>query len=170
MPVSLTVGGRRVITAARSVQGNLSVCALYHNRPLQSNTRPRQAGPPPAGPPPPLFPKKPQRGRPRHGARGGRPPPRGGPPPLLRPEALQVQPLDHVPERRELLQLLRPRLAGRLYLPRLTLLQRLALLVQAHARLLQHRLLGVDRHLGAYRQGDGVAGARVDLQALPVHV
>src|SRR3990170_1384925 len=91
-------------------------------------------------------------------------------PPLLRLEVLQVQPLDHVPERRELLQFLRPRLAGRLYLPGAVLLQRLPLLVQAHARLLQHRLLGADRHLGAYRQGDGVAGARVDLQALPVHV
>src|SRR3990172_1342334 len=92
------------------------------------------------------------------------------PPPLLRLEVLQVQPLDNVPERRELLQLLLSRLAGRLYLPRLALLQRLAFLVQAYARLLQHRLLGVDRHLRAHRQGDGVAGARVDLQALPVHV
>src|SRR3990170_7395227 len=149
MPVSLTVGGRRVITAARSVRGNLSVCAPYHNRPLQSNTCPPIA-------------QKPQAVKPEARRREA--------PPLLRLEVLQVQPLDHVPERRELLQLLRSRLAGRLYLPRLTLLQRLPLLVQAHTRLLQHGLLGVDRHLGAHRQGDRVARARVDLDGLPVHL
>src|SRR3990170_4150199 len=149
MPVSLTAGGRWVIIAARSVRGNLSVCAFYHTRPLQPTPAPQMA-------------KNPQAVKPEARRREA--------PPLLRIEVLQVQPLDNVPERRELLQLLRSRLAGRLYLPRLTLLQRLALLVQAHARLLQHRLLGVDRHLRAHRQGDGVAGARVDLQALPVHV
>jgi len=41
MPVSLTAGGRWVITAARSVRGNLSVCELYHNRSLDSNIRPQ---------------------------------------------------------------------------------------------------------------------------------
>src|SRR3989304_5611567 len=123
MPVSLTAGGRWVIIAARSVRGNLSVCALYHNPPLQSNTRPA------AGPRPPICTKA-----------SGLPPEarRREAPPLLRLEVLQVQPLDHVPERRDLPQLLFLPLAGRLYLLGSALLQRLAFLVQAHARLLQH--------------------------------
>src|SRR3989304_5835020 len=70
MPVSRTAGGK-VITAARSVRGNLSVCELYHNRPLQSNTFPRQAGPLAAGPHNPTFYKKPKRGSPQDAAAGG---------------------------------------------------------------------------------------------------
>src|SRR3970282_2219255 len=119
MPVSLTAGGRLVITAARSVRGNLSVCALYHNPPLQSNTRPPRARVLPICTKAPGLPPEARRRE---------------TPPLLRLEVLQVQPLDDVPERRELLQLLFLHLAGRLYLPRFALLQRLPLLVQAHAR------------------------------------
>ena len=46
----------------------------------------------------------------------------------------------------------------------------LAVLVEHDAGLVQHRLVGEDRHLHAHRQRDGVARARVDLHRAAVHV